>query len=88
MMKEYWYDFVDILYDSNLLRNTHFFKTRIANIFILPKRITSTTVYMMLVYLKKNGITKEQIFSYYQEIENHWNEIETYSFLKNITKKD
>ena len=87
-MKEYWYDFVDILYDSNLLRNTHFFKTRIANIFILPKRITSTTVYMMLVYLKKNGITKEQIFSYYQEIENHWNEIETYSFLKNITKKD
>ncbi len=88
MIKDYWYDFIDMLYDSNLLRNTHFFKTHIANIFILPKRITSTTVYMILVYLKKSGITKEQMFSYYQEIENHWNEIETYSFLKNITKKD
>lgn len=88
MIKDYWYDFIDMLYDSNPLRSTHFFKTRIANIFILPKRITSTTVYMMLVYLKKSGISKEQLLTYYREVEDHWNEIETYSFLKNIIKKD
>ena len=88
MVKDYWYDFIDMLYDSNVLRNTHFFKTRIANIFILPKRITSTTVYMMITYLKRNGISKEQLLAYYQEIENHWNEIETYTFLKSIVEED
>ena len=88
MIKDYWYDFIDMLYDSNPLRNTHFFKTRIANIFILPKRITSTTVYMITVYLKKNGISKEQLLTYYQETENHWDEIETYTFLKSILKED
>ena len=88
MIKDYWYDFIDMLYDSNPLRNTHFFKTCIANIFILPKRITSATVYMIIVYLKKNGISKEQLLTYYREIENHWNEIETYTFLKSILKED
>ena len=88
MIKDYWYYFIDMLYDSNPLHNTHFFKTRVANIFILPKRITSTTVYMITVYLKKNGISKEQLLTYYQETENHWSEIQTYSFLKNIIKED
>lgn len=88
MRKDYWYDFINMLYDSNPLRATRFFKTHIVNIFILPKRITSTTVYMILTYLKKNGITKQQLLTYYREIENHWDEIDTYSFLKSIVKED
>jgi hypothetical protein len=88
MIKDYWYDFIDMFYDSSPLRSTHFFKTRIANIFILPKRITSTTVYMITVYLKKNGISKEQLLTYYQETEKHWDEIKTYTFLKSILKED
>jgi hypothetical protein len=88
MIKDYWYDFIDMLYDSNPLRNTRFFKTPIVNIFILPKRITQTSIYMILTYLKKSGITKEQLLTCYREIENHWNEIETYTFLKSIVKED
>ncbi|MBR0059804.1 MAG: hypothetical protein IJP99_10795 [Methanobrevibacter sp.] len=88
MRKDYWYDFINMLYDSNPLRATHFFKTHIVNIFILPKRITSTSVYMILTYLKKSGVTKQQLLTYYREIENHWDEIETYSFLKSIVKED
>lgn len=84
MIKNYWYNFMNTLFDTNLLRRTHFFKIHIANIFILPKKITSTTIYMMMAYLKKRGVDKEELFAYYQEIENHWNEIETYTFLKNI----
>lgn len=88
MIKDYWYDFIDMLYDSSLLRSTHFFKTRIVNVFVLPKRITSASVYMILTYLKKNGISKQELFTYYREIENHWDEIETYDFLKTIIKED
>lgn len=88
MIKDYWYDFIDMLYDSNLLRSTHFFKTRIVNVFILPKRITSASVYMILTYLKKNGISKQELITYYREVESHWDEIETYDFLKTIIKED
>lgn len=88
MIKDYWYDFIDMLYDSKLLRTPRFFKTRIANVFILPKRITGASVYMMLTYLKKSGITKQELLTYYREIENHWDEIETYNFLKNIIRED
>ena len=84
MIKDCWYDFIDMLYDSNLLRSTHFFKTHIVNVFILPKRITSASVYMILTYLKKNGITKQELLTYYREIENHWDEIDTFTFLKRI----
>ena len=85
-MKNYWYNFINIIFDTDIFRNTLFFKTPLANIFILPKRLTGASVYMIITYLKKNGITKQQFMTYYREVEKHWEEIDNYSFLKSIVK--
>lgn len=88
MIKDYWYDFIDMIFDSKVFRNTHFINTSIANVFVLPKRLTSTTIYMILAYLKRNGVSKQQLLTYYREIENHWEEIDNYTFLKSIVRKN
>lgn len=88
MIKDYWYDFINMVFDSNVFRNTHFINTPIANVFIFPKRLTSKTIYMIVTYLKRNGISKQELLTYYREIENHWEEIGDYTFLKTIIGKN
>ena len=43
----------DYIVDNFGLHNTHFFKTPLMDIFIIPKGVDCAFIYMALVYMKK-----------------------------------
>ena len=74
----------DYIVDNFGLHNTHFFKTPLMDIFIIPKGVDCAFIYMALVYMKKRGFDEKRLSDYWKEIENNWEKITTYNFLKNI----